>query len=288
MIRRVRRASLHRESNHARVNAYTDRLTALFDDWVARVEDVGYSSAALIDLMDRAAQQEFPRSFALGRHQAYPKSRPGVSPSLRDRLDLNRHYLQNSLAPAIDDRVVKWRLAKETIPLSEALSKSFRARIGMYGGTSWQVTEAGYKAGLAEVRVDMAKRLTGHLMAEEGDDEEPQPGDEGLAVALGLTLVGFMALLAVGRDSAGVTPVPDPEQQQMVALPGILDSAGIAVLTAYHAENDDATCDGCAADSTGGDGDGVYPEDECPLPGDDCAGGPGRCRCWIETVVNEP
>ena len=287
-VRRVHRTALHRDGNHARVKACTDHLLAIFDHWVSRVDEKGYSATGLITPMETAASVEFPRAFALGRHQAYPKLRPSPSPSLTDKLTLNRHYLQNSLAPAIDERVNRWKLDKETIPLSEALTKSFRARVAMYGGASWNVTEAGYRAGVAEARADLAKRLHGRILADEGD-EEPQPGDHELAIALGLTVLGLMLLLSTGRDRAGVNVSPDSSppnglgQQDAAAAvlvdqTGVLDASGIRVGTAYEAEDD--ACDPCAADV------GEYWDDDPPLPGEDCDG-LNACRCWLTTITEE-
>jgi len=294
-MRRVQRTTLHRNGNHARVKEYTAILTRIFDEWVSRVDGEGYSSAGLISTMDAAAQQEFPRSFALGRHQAYPKPRPSPSPSLADRITLNRHYLQNSLAPAIDDRVNQWRLDKKSDPLSEALTRSFRSRVQMYGGAAWTITEAGYKAGIAEARSDLAKRLHGAIMADDSEDETEQPGDHALAIALGLTVVGLLLLLRAGRSRAGIStprgtaptgmsPVTT-DQQVMVDQPGALDASGIRVGTEYDAEAD--ACDPCSANAEGGeDGDGIYWDEDPPLPGDDCDG-MNRCRCSLNTVTDD-
>ncbi len=295
-MRRVARTALHKHSNHSRVKAYSAHLGQIFDDWLSTVDSKGYSAGMLINRLDLAAQQWFPQAFANGRHQAYPKQRPSADGQevLAAKLLSNRHYLQNSLQSDIDARAAKWRLAGTSTPLSDALRDSFRSRVvDQYGSAIWGVTEAGYRAGVKQARTDLAIRMTGRIHAEADDEEDqPQPGDHELAIALGLTIGGLLLLIAAGRSAAGINrptqtpetglsgPTTGGELAQLVETPGALDSAGVSVLIDYVSEDDDVVCDGCAADAAGS----PYLEDECPLPSESCSGG-NNCRCWLETTV---
>jgi hypothetical protein len=297
-MRRVARTALHKHSNHSRVKAYSTRLGQIFDDWLSTVDSKGYSASALINRLDLAAVQWFPQAFANGRHQAYPKQRPSADGQqvLTAKLLSNRHYLQNSLQPDIDARAVKWKLQGEPQSLSDALSASFRSRVvDMYGGAIWTVTEAGYRAGVGQARTDLAIRITGRIHAEADDGEDqPQPGDAELAIALGLTLGGLLLLLAAGRSAAGIfRPTQTPETglsgpttggelAQLVEAPGVLDATGVSVMLDYEDEGDDAVCDPCASNAAGS----PYTEAECPIPGEDCSG-MNNCRCMLNTVVDD-
>ncbi len=280
--RRVSRA-LHKDANRSRVADYSSHLGRLFDAWLGGVADRGYSASELTSRLGAAAQEWFPQAFANGRHQAYPKRRPSAQSqgALETKLLANRHYLQNSLGPDIDDRVVRFRLAGETGILSDALRASFRSRItDQYGGALWNVTEAGYLAGVAMARRDLAIRMTGRIHAEADDEEDPRTGDSELAMALGLTVVGLLVLIRSGRDRSGAAQGPtQPDAVQVEPVPGVLEAAGIDVLIDYEAEAD--ACDPCAQDAA----EGPYSEDDCPIPGDDCEG-LNNCRCSLSTLVD--
>lgn len=293
-LRRVmrRRTALHSGSNHARVNAYSAHLGQIFQGWLTSIDTTGYSSAALIGQLDEAAAEWFPRAFANGRNLAYPTRRPSAAGReiLAAKILSNRQSLQGSLGPDMDACFAKRRDFKgdEPTTLSDALRASFLARVGKHGGAIWTVTEAGYRAGVQQARTDLAIRLKGSLAAEEGDEAgTPQPGDDALAIALGLSVVELLQLTGRGRQKAG-TSAPQPETgDQLTPSPGVLDAAGVRVGTAYEAEDDVDTCDPCAANARGGDdGDGVYwIESECPLPGEDCDA-LSRCRCVLSTVTD--
>jgi hypothetical protein len=283
-VRRVARTQLHRDSNHSRVGEYSKHLGSIFDDWLSTVDERGYSAPALTSRLDAAAQQAFPQAFANGRHQAYGKTRPGASGVPANKILLNRHYLQNSLTPDINARVARWRLQGAPESLSDALRRSFRSRVvNGYGGAVWNVTEAGYKAGVGEARRDLAIRITGSIMAEDDEEDQPQEGDLALAVALGLTVGGLLLLVAAARDTLGIIAPPPSDAVQMVESPGVLDSVGIQVLIDYDDEGDDAVCDPCSSNAAGS----PYPENECPIPGEDCVGS-NNCRCQLVTTVEGP
>jgi len=287
------RTALHRGSTHARVNAYSAHLGQIFKGWLTSVDTEGYFSAMLITQLDEAAAQWFPRAFANGRHLAYPTRHPSAAGQdvLAAKILSNRDFLHCSLGPEMDACIAKWGLLNGAKPttLSDALRASFLARVGMHGGAIWSVAEAGYRAGVQQARTDLAIRMTGSLATEEDDDEEdtPQPGDDALAVALGLTVVGLLQLIGYGRRQAGINAPQPGTGDQLTPSHDVLDAAGVRVGTAYEAEGDDDTCDRCAANAQGGDdGDGIYwYESECPLPGEDCD--PlSRCRCVLSTVTD--
>jgi hypothetical protein len=90
-----------------------------------------------------------------------------------------------------------------------------------------------------------------------------------------------------GRLQAGIKASKPGPGNGHVPRPGALEAAGVRVGTAYEAENDDDTCQLCAANANGGDdGDGIYwSESDCPLPGEDCDA-IGGCRCVLATVTD--
>jgi hypothetical protein len=171
---------------------------------------------------------------------------------------------------------------------SDTLRASFLARIGMHGGAIWTVTEAGYKAGVEQASTDLANRLEGPETVEEGGDaDKPQPGDDALAIALGLTVEELLQLIGRGRQKAGINAKPPGIADHLTPRHSVLDAAGLRIGTVYEAEDDVDTCDPCAANAGGGDdGDGVYwIENECPLPGEEC-NSLRRCRCVLSTVTD--
>jgi len=287
-----RRTALQSGSNQARLNAYSAHLGQIFKGWLTSVDTTGYSSATLITQLDEAAAQWFPRAFANGRHLAYPTRRPSAAGQevLAAKTVSNRQFLGLSLAPDMDACFANRRGLNGDKPttLSDALRASFLARVGMHGGAIWTVTEAGYMAGVQQARADLAIRMTGSLAAEQGDDKEdrPQPGDDALAIALGLTVVGLLQLIGHGRRQAGINATKLGPGDRLTPRPNALEAAGVRVGTAYEAEDDDDTCDPCAANAHGGDdGDGIYwSGSECSLPGENCA--LGRCRCVLSTVTD--
>jgi hypothetical protein len=174
----------------------------------------------------------------------------------------------------------------EPTTLSDALRASFLARVGMHGGAIWTVTEAGYRTGVQEARTDLANRLKGSLAAE-SEIDTPQPGDEALATALGLTVRELLQVIGRGIQKAGISAKAPGTGDQLTPTSKVLEAVRVRVGTAYEAEDDVDTCDPCAANSGGGDaGDGVYwIESECPLPGEDCDA-VNRCRCVLSTVTD--
>ena len=287
-----RRTALQSASNEHRLNAYSAHLGQLFKGWLSSVDTAGYSSARLLTQLDEAATQWFPRAFANGRNLAYPRSYPpsAAHDALAAKILSNRQFLRLSLSPDMDACFASWRRLNGDRPttLSVVLRASFLGRVGMGGGAIWAVTEAGYEAGVHQARADLAVRMTGCLPAAEGDDEEaiPQPGDDALATALGLTEVGLLQLIGHGRRQAGIKATRLGTGDRRTPGTGALEAAGVRVGIAYEAEGDNDTCQPCSVKAHGGsDRNGIYwSENECPLPGEDCAAG-RRCRCVLATVT---
>jgi hypothetical protein len=286
-----RRTALQSASNQARLNAYSAHLGQIFKGWLTSVDTRGYSSARLVSQLDEAAVQWFPRAFANGRNLAYSTRYPSAvgQEILAAQLLRNRQSLQLSLGPDIDAFAANWRRLNIEGPttLSDVLRGSFLARVGR-GGAIWAVAEAGYRDGVRQARADLADRITGSPAVGQGDDEDrPRAGDEPLATALGLTVVGLLQLMGHGRRQAVINASRPGAGDGLVPGPGVLGAAAVRLGVAYEAEDDDETCRLCAANAHGGDdGGGIYwSESDCPLPGEDCDAA-GGCRCVLATVTD--